>query len=393
MNGARVSGPRFNLAEGVLQRPYRTWVEVSLRQIADNFDAIRNVVTPSVEVMPVVKGNACGHGVVEVATALCARGARWLAVSSVEEGVTLRQAGIKARILVLADFLPWSRAAAIQHSLTPVLYDLADLKVWDRLNESAGQVGNYHLKTDSGLWRLGTREAASDIVSAIRACPHIRLEGLMTHFAAAADYSSSQTEEQIACFLQLAAGLAESNVRPRYLHMAGTVPVAYRRTEAWQTLVRPGHAIYGYVAPASGADAPPRALSVRPVLTWKASILSIKDVPPGARIGYRGTYCAPAPMRIAVIAAGYADGIPHQLANRGMVIAGGKLVPIVGAIAMDLTIVDITASPHLQAGDVVTVLGSEGGVSIDAQQLGELAGTSSYSVLCGITQRVTRVYV
>jgi hypothetical protein len=189
MNGARVSGPRFNLAEGVLQRPYRSWVEVSLRQIADNFDAIRKVVTPSVEVMPAVKGNACGHGVVEVATALCARGARWLAVSSVEEGVTLRQAGITARILVLADFLPWSRAAAIQHSLTPVLYDLADLKVWDRLNESAGQVGNYHLKTDSGLWRLGTREAASDIVSAIRACPHIRLEGLMTHFAAAADYS------------------------------------------------------------------------------------------------------------------------------------------------------------------------------------------------------------
>jgi alanine racemase len=215
----------------------------------------------------------------------------------------------------------------------------------------------------------------------------------MTHFASAADYGASQTDEQISYFLCLAGELAEHGIKPRYLHLSGTIPVAYGRRQAWQSLVRPGHAIYGYVAPASGPGAPGRILDVNPALTWKVRILAVKDVPRGAKIGYRGMFEATKPMRIAILAAGYADGIPHQLANRGMVIAGGKLAPILGAIAMDLTTIDITHSPHLQTGDTVTLLGSEGDVSIDAQQMGQMAGTSSYSVLCGISSRVRRVYV
>jgi alanine racemase len=156
--------------------------------------------------------------------------------------------------------------------------------------------------------------------------------------------------------------------------------------------VRPGHAIYGYVSPVRG-PAPAAALKVKPALAWKAAVLAVKDLEAGALIGYGGMHRAERPMRIAVLAAGYADGIPHRLSNKGSVIATGKLAPIVGAVSMDLTTIDATASPELRAGDSVTLLGSEGEISIDAQQIARQAGTISYSVLCGISARVKRVFV
>jgi alanine racemase len=179
---------------------------------------------------------------------------------------------------------------------------------------------------------------------------------------------------------------------PRYVHASGTIPIAYKRREAWGNLVRPGHAIYGYVSNARGAPTR-RQLDVRPALAWKATILTVKDLEAGALIGYGGMHRAVRPMRIAVLAAGYADGIPHRLSNRGQVIANGKFAPIVGAVSMDLTTIDVSASPELGAGDSVMLLGSAGGVSIDAQQMARTAGTISYSVLCGISARVKRVYV
>src|SRR5258708_3019467 len=157
-------------------------------------------------------------------------------------------------------------------------------------------------------------------------------------------------------------------------------------------MVRPGHAIYGYVSPARG-PAPQRLLTVKPALAWKATILTVKDVPEGALIGYGGMYRATRPTRIAVVAAGYADGIPHPLSNHGKMIARCKIVPILGAVSMDLTTIDITALPNLRTGDAVTLLGEEDDVSQDAQQIARLAGTISYSVLCGISARVKRVYI
>ncbi|MBZ5620330.1 MAG: alanine racemase [Acidobacteriia bacterium] len=374
-------------------RATRCWVEVSLGRIGANFDHVRGVVGKAVEVVPVVKANACGHGAVPVARALCARGARWLAVSSVEEGVALRAAKIDARILVMAGFLPVERTALIDFDLTPVLHSLPAIREWDHLNRVRGRTAAYHLKIDTGLWRLGTLAVASEIAAAVSACSHAQLEGLMTHFASAGDYSCTQTEEQTSRFLGIAAELASVGVSLTYRHLSGTVPVAYGRARAWQNMVRTAHAIYGYIAPSSGPEAPAPVLRVEPALSWKVRILEVKDVPAGAAIGYRGTFRAPAPMRIAILAAGYADGIPHQLANRGQVIAAGRITPMLGAIAMDLTAVDVTHAPGLQPGDAVTLLGSEGCVALDAQQIGQAAGTSSYAILCGIGARVRRVYV
>lgn len=374
------------------RRPYRSWVEISLGQIAANFQAVKGAVGPDVEVMPVVKADAYRHGAAEVSRTLEAQGARWLAVSNTEEGVILREAGIQARILVMADFLPFTREAMLEHQLTPVIHSLGDLRALDDLAERREQRIPYHLKIDTGMGRLGIRAGAAEIGAAILEARNVDLEGLMTHFASAANYLSTQTEQQVKLFEEIATGLADLCIRPRYLHLSSTIPVAYARTGAWGGLVRPGHAVYGYVSPVSGV-APDELIDVKPALTWWASVLAVKDLPAGASVGYGGMYKAARDMRVAILAAGYADGIPHRLSNRGSVIASGRVVPILGAVSMDLTTIDASQVPDLQVGDAVALLGGEGKERIDAQQIARLAGTISYNVLTGISARVKRVYV
>jgi alanine racemase len=346
----------------------RSWIEISLSAIRANFQAVRASVGPSIEVMPVVKADAYRHGAVEVSRVLETEGAQWLAVSNVEEGVALREAGIRARVLVMADYLPENRPFFKKFQLTPVIHSLADVPTAEV---------PYHLKIDSGMGRLGVRDAEEEIAKTVKATP---LEGLMTHFASSANYESEQTEQQMARFEAVLKAVG----RPRYVHLSSTIPVAYQRTNAWGNLVRPGHAIYGYVSPARRG--PALKLHVKPALTWKATVLSVKDLEAGALIGYGGIFRAPKPMRIAILAAGYADGIPHRLSNRGKVIANGRLVPIVGAVSMDLTTIE---AEDLRVGDAVTLLGPGN----DAQEMARVAGTISYSVLCGISARVKRVYV
>jgi alanine racemase len=378
------SPPRAALA-------YRSWVEVSRAQIAANFHAIGRVVGPDVEVMPIVKADAYRHGAIEVSKTLEAQGARWLAVSNTDEGVALRDAGIQADILVMADFLPFTREALLAHDLTPVVHSLADLAELDRLAVRLSRTVRCHLKIDTGMGRLGTREDPAAIARAIHAARHVEVEGLMTHFASAGNYQTTQTADQMALFDRTVDFLTQAGIHPRLLHLSSTIPVAYRRRGAWRAMVRPGHAIYGYVSPARG-HAPANALQVAPALSWHATVLSVKDIPAGALVGYGGMFRAEKPMRIAVLAAGYADGIPHRLGNRGSVIVNGRFAPIVGAVSMDLTTIDVTESPATCSGDAVTLLGTEGNLSIDAQQIAKWAGTISYSVLCGIHARVKRIY-
>jgi alanine racemase len=369
----------------------RCYVEISLSQVAANYRAVRDAVSPSAQVIGVVKADAYRHGAVEISRVLVREGAQWLAVSSVEEGITLRTAGIECRILVMAGVMSWERQALRDFRLTPVVHSLDELGALNEGGGSASPPLAIHLKTDTGMDRLGTRASAAEIAGAVAAAPRLHVEGLMSHFASATDFTSRQTDEQIAVFRQMSADLATLGVRPPLLHFSSTNAIAYPRRDAWLSLVRPGHAIYGYVSPARG-PAPPAVFTVKPALSWKAKIVAVKDVPAGARIGYGGSYQAAGDMRIAILAAGYADGIPHRLSNKGKVIAGGRFAPIVGTVSMDLTTIDITLSPRLRAGDEATLLGREGDVSLDAQQIARTAGTISYNVLCGISARVKRFY-
>lgn len=360
----------------------RCFAEISLDQIAANYRQVREVVGPEVEVLAVVKANAYGHGAIEVSRRLVLEGAKWLAVASLEEGRELRKAGIRSpRILVMSGFPICESAELIEYDLTPVIHSIEDLA---RLKGAS-----YHLKVDSGMGRLGSLASAGEILRAVRQAPHAELEGLMTHLASASDYTSTQTGDQLGNFERLR---QELGISPRYIHISSSNPVAYGHKAAWGNLVRIGLALYGYCSPVRGS-APPKILSVKPALRWKARILTVKDVPAGTLVGYGGLYRTPGPARIAVVAAGYADGVPHQLSNKGTFLAGGKLAPIRGAVSMDVTTIDITGCPPLKAGDTVALIGSEGEVSLDADDLARTAGEISYSILCGISARVKRVYV
>ncbi len=373
--------------------PFRSYVLVSREQIARNFRNVCSVVGPHVEVAGVVKADAYGHGALEVARVLAAAGAKWLAVSSVDEGVQLRGGGIHgARILVMGGFLPYESDALVEFDLTPAIHSLAQIRDVDRLAAASGKTVRYHLKIDSGMGRLGTRASAAEILATLADTGHARMEGLMTHFASAADYTSAQTATQLAYFHDICEALRAAGIAVPHVHTSSTNAIGYGRTEGWHTLVRAGHALYGYVSPARG-DAPPQLLDVKPALTWKAKLLAVKEVPEGALVGYGGSFRAARAMRIGILGAGYADGIFHRLSNRGKVIADGKLTAILGTVSMDLTTIDLSHTMALAAGDEVTLLGTEGECSIDAQQIAKVAGTISYNILCSISARVRRVYV
>src|SRR5208283_1905623 len=259
--------------------PYRCYVVVSREQIALNYRNVRSVVGPDVEVAGVVKADAYGHGAIEVSRVLVAEGAEWLAVSSVEEGVGLRRGGIhQAHILVMGGFLPYEGNALVEHHLTPVVHSLDQMGVLDQCGRASGRPIPFHLKIDSGMNRLGTHAGAVEILAALEESRYARLEGLMTHFASAADYTTSQTGDQLACFHAICARLREAGVNAAYVHTSSTNAIGYGRVEGWHNMVRAGHALYGYVSPARG-DAPRQLLDVQPALTWKAKLLAVKDVP------------------------------------------------------------------------------------------------------------------
>jgi alanine racemase len=209
----------------------------------------------------------------------------------------------------------------------------------------------------------------------------------MTHFASSADYTSAQTDEQTHAFQELC-----DRVKAEWIHASSTNPLHFGRRGAWGNLVRPGLSLYGYV-PQGRGPVPERLLSVAPALEWKTRVLLTKDVPKGARIGYGGQAVTPRKTRLAILGAGYADGLPHRLSNKGSVIARGRLLPIFGAVSMDVTTIDATDCPRLRAGDTVTLLGRDGGRQLDAQQIAKTAGTLAYGVLCGISARVRHVFV
>jgi alanine racemase len=349
----------------------RTWAEISLERLALNYRNICISVGASAGVAGIVKANAYGHGAVPVSRALVSSGAQWLGVSNVAEGVELRSAGIDVRILVLGGILPFERQGLLDHRLTPVIHSLAELREWDALNHPVP----VHLKIDTGMSRLGMRETPEAIAAAIAALKTVHFEGLMSHFAT--PDNTAQSEAQIAEFEQVL-----RVVRPEVIHFASSFALApaitRRLSGSWLTLVRPGIALYGY-AP---------VCAVKPVLTWKARVLAVKHLPQGSFVGYNARFQAPRDIRTAVIAAGYADGIPRALTNQGQIEINGSLAPIIGAVSMDLTTLDITDCGPVSAGDIAHIIGQK----ISAEDMARAAGTISYEILTGIGNRVQRVY-
>ena len=230
----------------------RCYVEISRSQVRANFRSVRSAAAPHTDVLAVVKADAYGHGAVEVSRVLCEEGAGWLAVSSVDEGVTLRRAGISCRILVMAGVMRWEHEALREFHLTPVAHSLDDLRQFDE-----GAPLNVHLKIDTGLNRLGTTAAAGEIAAVVKSLRNVHLEGLFSHFASAADFSSPQTDDQIAAFNRMREALAGRGVQPPVMHFASTTPSAIRGG-------MPGYLLSGRVMPFTATFLPRAAVLRRP---------------------------------------------------------------------------------------------------------------------------------
>lgn len=405
--------------------PHRpVWAEISLRKLVANYHRLQALA--GAELMPVVKANAYGHGAQVCAAALTAAGARWLAVTDADEGVGVRSVCPGARIVVLSGIWPGEAEAALDHRLTPVVWEDYHLEELERAAAGRGMPPNsvaVHLEIDSGMSRQGIRlrpQAASfdlePFAQRLRACSHLRLEGVMTHFCEPQRLSASRENPQIAILDAALATLAGFGLAPELLHagnssttVAGADRERLRRLASRfgaEPLLRPGLALYGYLdrfqveAPdsssglASGAapgTSPPEPSDFQPALAWKTQISSLRSLDPGETAGYDHTFTARRRTTLALLPAGYADGLNRLLSNRGHVLIRGSRAPIAGRISMDQTVVDVTEIPGSALGDEAVLLGTQGQLAISAWDLADLAGTIPWEILCAISARVPRL--
>ena len=381
-------GRKGSLVDSSLAATDRTYARVDLRAVVSNYRSIRQTIGPHPEILAVVKADAYGHGGAAVAQALAEQGCRRFAVACLAEAAELRDSGIGGEIAVLGGFLEGEENIASELGLTPFVQDEGQVERWNQQARRADRRLPYHLEVDTGMNRCGFDDSDPERLAAVvRSADYLSIEGLATHHAAAEDFVSLQCEEQHLRFLKVVSALAGHGLRPKYLHCANSVALAYR-AELDMDLVRPGISLYGYVAAARG-DAPASRLRLTPALEWKTRIQLVRPVAAGALVGYNGTHRAAAPTRIGVLPIGYGDGLDRRLSNRGDVVICGRRCPIVGLVSMDIALVDLENVPEAQPGDEVTLVGE----SLDAAEMAALLDTIPLEVLCRISERVPRIYL
>jgi len=377
------------------------WAEISLSAIGHNLQLIRRNIGRKRKILAIVKANAYGLGAVPISKALSRMGADAFGVTCSQEGIELREAGIREPILLLTGSWPGEEESILKYDLTPVVARLDQLDYLERAaakqrGKNARKKVPFHLKIDSGMNRLGiSRREVNAFARAYADCAHLELKGTLTHFASAEDFRTQQNEEQERVFADALGELQAAGISPGIVHEANSGAIC-ARPATWADMVRPGAVLYGYhqgFEPAEVAAEIRRKFPLKPCLSLRSRIISIRDVAAGDSVGYSARFVAERPSRIAVIAAGYADGIVRQRSNRGCVIVRGKLVPLVGTISMDLSMVDVTDVENASIGDVVTIYGRDGNVSVEVDQAARQIGTVTSDLLCALGRRVPRFYL
>jgi len=384
------------------------WADVSLPAIVHNYQAIRAYVNPAKEkrakarqVLAIVKGNAYGHGGPAVAKALEKAGCDWFGVTCTEEGIALREAGLRKPILVLTSFVPGEEKRLLQHNLTTMIHRCEQIALLERAAAKQGKRKvSFHLKVDTGMNRLGL--APKDVecfARQLEKARHLQLGGTFTHFASSESFADSaagrQTQEQEELFFAVLEKLRGLGVDPGIVHLANSGAIV-TRPETWADMVRPGAILYGYhpgYDPVEKRTELEKKLALHPAMSLRTRIISLRDVPAGVGVGYGSSFVPEKPSRIAVLAAGYGDGIHRSLGNRGSVLIRGVLARIVGIISMDVTMIDVTDVPETQIGDMATIYGTEGEASHPAHLVARSIGTVTSDLLCAVSQRVPRIYL
>jgi alanine racemase len=389
-----------------VRRP--VWADVSLSALAHNLQAIRNFVNPPEEkrktprkVLSIVKGNGYGHGGPEVAKALEKAGSDWFGVTCTDEGIAVRKAGVRKPVLILTSFVPGEESRLVKHDLTAVIHRCEQLALLDRAAaRGAKKHASFHLKIDTGMNRLGI--ATTDVECFARQlakCKHLQLTGIFSHFASSEVFTNTavgqQTREQEERFYGALERLRALGIHPGIVHLANSAAIV-TRPETWADMVRPGAILYGYhpgYDPMEKREEAEKRLPVRPVMSLRSRIISLRSVPAGAGVGYNATFVPKRPSRIGVLAAGYGDGIHRSLGNRGNVLLRGKLAPIVGIISMDVTMIDVTDVEDVEIGDIATIYGTDGAQELRANLVARSVGTVTSDLLCAVSARVPRVYL
>ncbi len=379
-NGSAQEGPFVSAPPQRLFRP--TWAEVDLGALYRNLRRFKGLMPSGTKLMFVVKGDAYGHGAVQVSRwAQEKRAADWLGVSSVEEGIALREAGIRMPTLVLGSLYPFETfLAGVQYQLTPTVASLAGAQGLAEVARRVGGRVKCHLKLDTGMGRIGMGwPSGLAVARVIRPSNGLELEGVYTHLAAA-DGDPSYTKLQLKRFKGALADMAKEGIKPRYRHAANSA-AALGTAASRLDLVRPGIALYGLAG-----------RGFEPVMTLTTKLVYIKTVQKGTTLGYNRAYRTKTAARIATLPIGYADGMPRALSNRGEVLVRGRRCPIVGIVSMDMITVDVTGVQQSRVGDEATLIGPSGSDRIGFGDWARWADTIPYEVVTRLGHRVPRVY-
>ncbi len=374
----------------------RSWAEVNLDAIVQNIRAVRKMTWKSTEIMAVVKADAYGHGVAHVASTLLENGADRLAVSLIDEGIELRQMGIKAPILILSYSDPRRAHEIVKYRLTQTVYSWDLINALDEAAAYLGQIAPVHVKIDTGMGRVGL-VAGFDSVNDIRtinSLPHVTVEGVFTHFATADEEDSGYVRKQFDRFITICKELEKAGVYVPIKHCCNSA-ATLRYPEMHLDMVRPGLILYGMLP----AHCEAFASEFRPAMSVKSNIIMTKTLAAGQSISYGARFTTEHESQIATVPIGYADGYLRMMSGKAKALIGGVEVPVVGNICMDSCMMDISSvDPAPQLGDEVVLFGHQMDkagklqvLSID--RLAEWAGTINYEISCLVGKRVPRVYL
>ncbi len=378
-------------AKRLIESVAPTRLYIDLEAIAENFHALRRHVGDDVGVMAVVKSFGYGNDATRISQTLVQQGVDALAVAFPDEAIPLRQRGLTLPILVTN-----ARAAEadklVKYDLQPLVYTEEVARALARQAEKRGETVDLHLAVDTGMRRAGLRpDEVADFAARLKQWPQLQIGGLMTHFAAADDSDEDEfTRLQISRFETVIDALFEQGIEPPLIHAANTA-AAWRFPEARFDMVRVGLGIYG-LHPSKTVEEQ-SAEVVRPALKLSTRVLHIHDVEAGESVGYGRSWRADKPRRLATLAAGYNDGFPYFLSNRGQVLIGGKRCPVVGSVCMDVAVVDITNAGEVAVGDEAVLFGRQNGASIHVDEWAELGESINYELLCNISPRVRRIFL
>lgn len=370
----------------------RAWVEIDLSALSYNVKQILKILSPHTQLMAVVKADAYGHGAVTVAQTVLKSGASWLGVATVPEAIQLRQAGIKAPILILGASHTTEQIQAIaQWNLQPTIISPKQALVFSDTLETINHQTPLavHIKLDTGMSRLGTNfEEAADFIQLVQRLPHLAIASIYSHLATADNPDHTIMKQQQQRFEQAIAQLRRIGIEAPCLHLANSAATLTDKALHYD-IVRVGLAVYGLYP----ADHLRSSIDLKPVLQVKARVTQVKTIAPGTGVSYGHQFIAKRELPLAVVGIGYADGVPRNLSNKMQVLIRGQRVPQIGTITMDQLMLDVSALPDVREGEVVTLLGTQEKEQISAEDWANQLNTISWEILCAFKHRLPRVAV